>query len=75
MLPHEASAASTLPGDVVAVGSVLTLAYQRTVLSIEAQGTSCAGRKDSRVKRPSRRNSALPPTCLNLKDAEPVERE
>lgn len=40
VLPHEPRAASTLPRDMVTVCSVLTLAYQRTVLSIKPQGTS-----------------------------------
>lgn len=40
MLAHEPRAAGTLPGDVVAVSSVLTLAYQRTVFSIKPQRTS-----------------------------------
>lgn len=40
VLPHEASAARTLPGDVVTVSAILTLAYQCTVLSIEPQRTS-----------------------------------
>lgn len=37
---HESCAAGTLSGDVVAVSSVLALAYQRTVLAIKAQRAS-----------------------------------
>lgn len=77
VLPHEASAARTLPGDVVTVSAILTLAYQCTVLSIEPQRTSCKGGKDSRVRRllrePERSSSNC--LCLNLKDAEPLESE
>ena len=51
VLPHEPSAACTLPRDVVTVSSILTLTYQRTVLSVKTQGTSCAGGKDSRGRR------------------------
>lgn len=60
VLPHEPSAASTLPGDVVAVSSVLTLAYQRAVLSIKPQGTPC-WRRDGRGQEASeeKHSSAL----------------
>lgn len=39
-LPHEPGPACTLSRDVVTVSSILTLAYQRTVLSIKPQRTS-----------------------------------
>lgn len=39
--PHEARPARALPADVVAVGSVLALADQGTVLPEKPQGTPC----------------------------------
>lgn len=39
--PHEARPARALPADVVAVGSVLALADQGTVLPKKPQGTPC----------------------------------
>lgn len=73
MLPHEPGAAGALPGDVVAVSSILALAYQRTVFPVKPQRTACARRKDSRSQEAVEEKHS---SCLqHLKDVEPLESE
>lgn len=42
---HEASAARAMTRDMIAVCTILTLARQHTILTVEAQGTACRTRK------------------------------
>lgn len=59
---HESCAAGTLPGDVVTVSSILTLADQGTVLAIEAQRASCVRTENSRSQKATEEK---PSSCLH----------